>query len=287
MDERPYSPFESESDDNARRRDDDDTDFERAPDTDDSESLFGHSAGPLNYGDSDNVEEPPLPDLPPVDPERNAHAYPSEEYEEGSTWRQDLASSRGDTPASPYETEYHVAGAQEGVGDDEARMEANLELERTGDAGEADYLTAPSAAGGTLGEGTEYVESSFDQESDYSIERNERRVDEGVYGAAPPPAYGRVEMNEESREPEGLLEPHEPPLALPHEPLGDAHLRRDGETLLMLGGFMAILSIPVLIGTAFAVREHAMIVNAIAGGVLLLTGAGFLFRGWWTLRKAP
>ena len=283
MDERPYSPFESESDDNARRRDADDA---GAPEAEDSGSLFGQSAGPLDYEASDHAEEPPLPDLPPVDQERNA--YQSGEYEvEGSTWRQDLTSGRADAPASPYETEYHVAGAQEGAGDEAARMEANLELERAHASGEADYLTAPSAAGGTLGEGSEYAASSFDHESDYGIERNERRVDERVYGAAPPPAYGRVDMNDESREPEGLLEPHEPLLALPHEPLGDAHLRRDGETLIALGAFMTLLSIPVLIGTAFAIREHAMIVNAVAGGVLLLTGAGFLLRGWWTLRKAP
>ena len=285
MDERPYSPFESNPDDADRRRDE--TEYEGTSDVDETGSAFGYSAGPVG---GEDVDEPPLPDLPPVDPERNPYAFSEEdEPEEGSTWRQDLARNRSEESTSPYDTEYHVAGAQEGFGDDETRMEANLELERSAATSEPDYLTAPSAAGGVLGEGSEYVETSFDPESDsnFAVERNERRLEETTYGAPPPPVYGRVDLNDESREPEGLLEPHYPPLALPHEPLGDAHLRRDGETLLALGGFMTVLSIPVLIGTAFAVREHAMIVNAVAGGVLLLAGLGFLFRGWWTLRKAP
>lgn len=57
------------------------------------------------------------------------------------------------------------------------------------------------------------------------------------------------------------------------------HSQRDAESLMMLGGFMVILAIPVLIGTAFADSGRAMIVNAGAGTLLLLIGLAFFFRG--------
>ncbi len=58
------------------------------------------------------------------------------------------------------------------------------------------------------------------------------------------------------------------------------HTRRDAETLLALGLFMTVLSIAVLIGTFWAERQHAMIINAVAGLVLFAIGAGFILRGW-------
>ncbi|MCL4219044.1 MAG: hypothetical protein KJ052_18840 [Candidatus Hydrogenedentes bacterium] len=58
------------------------------------------------------------------------------------------------------------------------------------------------------------------------------------------------------------------------------HTRRDAETLFLLGIFVTVLSIAVLIGTFFAHRQHAAIVNVCAGTVLLLVGLGFTWRGW-------
>jgi len=63
------------------------------------------------------------------------------------------------------------------------------------------------------------------------------------------------------------------------------HSRRDAETLGMLGTFISILSVAVLIGTFYAERQHAMVVNVIAGLVLLSIGAGFIARAIWISRR--
>ena len=57
------------------------------------------------------------------------------------------------------------------------------------------------------------------------------------------------------------------------------HQKRDAETNVALGAFIAMLSVAVLAGTYFARTSHAQIVNAIAGFVLLLVGIGFLVTG--------
>ncbi len=64
------------------------------------------------------------------------------------------------------------------------------------------------------------------------------------------------------------------------EPGGnEAHPHRDAETLMMLGGFMAILAVPVLFGTFFDESSRAIIVNVAAGTLLLAIGVGFFLRG--------
>lgn len=63
------------------------------------------------------------------------------------------------------------------------------------------------------------------------------------------------------------------------------HTRRDAETLSMLGGFMAILALPVLLGTFWAGSAFAMFVNALSGLVLLAIGGGMLLRGLSQLRR--
>lgn len=63
------------------------------------------------------------------------------------------------------------------------------------------------------------------------------------------------------------------------------HTRRDAETLTMLGIFICVLSVAVLIGTFFAERQHAMVVNVIAGLVLLSVGGGFIARAVWVGRR--
>ena len=57
------------------------------------------------------------------------------------------------------------------------------------------------------------------------------------------------------------------------------HTRRDAETLMVLGGFVAVIAVPVLLGTAWAGRTSAMVVNIIAGLVLLGVGIGMFFYG--------
>ena len=52
------------------------------------------------------------------------------------------------------------------------------------------------------------------------------------------------------------------------------HAKRDAETYIVLGAFVTLISIPVLIGTFFAERPHAQVVNAVAGLVLLGVGVG-------------
>ncbi|MDX9975945.1 MAG: YtpI family protein [FCB group bacterium] len=61
--------------------------------------------------------------------------------------------------------------------------------------------------------------------------------------------------------------------------------KRDAETQIALGLFIVIIAIPVLIGTIYAVRPHAQVVNMIAGGVLLAIGAGLAWFGWRNRRR--
>lgn len=64
-----------------------------------------------------------------------------------------------------------------------------------------------------------------------------------------------------------------------------AHDKRDAETLVALGSFMIILSIPVLIGTAYAEDAFAKVVNVVCSLILFAIGSGFTFRGWTGLKK--
>ena len=59
------------------------------------------------------------------------------------------------------------------------------------------------------------------------------------------------------------------------------HSRRDAETQTVLGIFISIMAIPVLIGTVWAEKTHAMIVNVVAGLALLSVG---LFLAYWGFR---
>ena len=57
------------------------------------------------------------------------------------------------------------------------------------------------------------------------------------------------------------------------------HTRRDAETQFLLGGFVFILSLPVLVGTFWAETSRQAIVNVCAGLVLLVLGVGFCLCG--------
>ncbi len=64
-------------------------------------------------------------------------------------------------------------------------------------------------------------------------------------------------------------------------------MKRDGETYMAVGFFIIALSIPVLIGTLWALqRPHAAIVNAICGVVLGAVGAAATLYGWKLFKRA-
>lgn len=59
--------------------------------------------------------------------------------------------------------------------------------------------------------------------------------------------------------------------------------KRDAETQIVLGTFVTVISIPVLIGTLWADTLRAMVVNVIAGLVLL--GIGLCIAGLGLKRR--
>jgi len=61
-----------------------------------------------------------------------------------------------------------------------------------------------------------------------------------------------------------------------------AHDARDAETHIVLGIFITFISLPVICGTYWADRLHAMVVNLVAGFVLMAIGIVMLY---WGLRK--
>lgn len=58
------------------------------------------------------------------------------------------------------------------------------------------------------------------------------------------------------------------------------HRQRDCVTLLVIGSFFAFFSILVLLGTFWEDRVHAIIVNVVAGLVLLTIGSGMAAYGY-------
>lgn len=68
------------------------------------------------------------------------------------------------------------------------------------------------------------------------------------------------------------------------KPLGSGRTRRDAETLWVLGAFQIVLAIPVFIGTFYVDDRFGQIVNVLAGGVTLLIGVLFVWRGSWINR---
>jgi hypothetical protein len=63
------------------------------------------------------------------------------------------------------------------------------------------------------------------------------------------------------------------------------HTQRDAETLILLGGFLIFLSVPVMIGSFWADDGVAVAVNLGAGLVLCGVGLGLFLRGRWYRRK--
>ncbi|MCC6486859.1 MAG: hypothetical protein IT364_05105 [Candidatus Hydrogenedentes bacterium] len=64
-------------------------------------------------------------------------------------------------------------------------------------------------------------------------------------------------------------------------------MKRDGETYMAVGLFILALSIPVLIGTIWALdRPHAAVVNATCGAALAVVGGGAIAYGWKLFKRA-
>lgn len=63
------------------------------------------------------------------------------------------------------------------------------------------------------------------------------------------------------------------------------YTKRDAETQTALGIFISVISIPVVIGTFWAQTPRAMVVNAIAGCVLLAIGITLVVWGRRTIKK--
>ena len=59
----------------------------------------------------------------------------------------------------------------------------------------------------------------------------------------------------------------------------EQHRERDAASLTIIGGFFAILSVFVLIGTFFEDSYEGRVVNVAAGLILLLVGLGMLAFG--------
>lgn len=59
----------------------------------------------------------------------------------------------------------------------------------------------------------------------------------------------------------------------------EQHRERDAASFTIIGGFFAVLSVFVLIGTFFEDRGHGQIVNVAAGLILLIVGIVMLGLG--------
>lgn len=75
----------------------------------------------------------------------------------------------------------------------------------------------------------------------------------------------------------------EKPESNPHE--SHHYTKREAETQMVLGIFLSVIAVPVLIGTLWADTGHAMVVNAVAGIVLLGIGIGLAVWGRITAKK--
>lgn len=72
-----------------------------------------------------------------------------------------------------------------------------------------------------------------------------------------------------------------------NKPAGHDHTKRDAESLLAIGLFLVVLSVPVFIGTFFEDDSFAQTVNVFAALSIFVIGALSIWRGVWTRRNLP
>jgi hypothetical protein len=65
---------------------------------------------------------------------------------------------------------------------------------------------------------------------------------------------------------------------------GHEHTKRDAESLMAIGIFLVILSMPVFIGTFFESESFPRLINVLAGVAILVIGGLMIWRGVWTRR---
>lgn len=65
----------------------------------------------------------------------------------------------------------------------------------------------------------------------------------------------------------------------------EKHRVRDGETLIALGAFLAVLGIPVMLGIFWEPPGLDRWVSAICGLLLLVAGLAFCYKGRSLLRR--
>jgi hypothetical protein len=61
---------------------------------------------------------------------------------------------------------------------------------------------------------------------------------------------------------------------------------RDAITALILGTFLCVMSLPVFAGVFFEEKQVDIAISIVAGSVILLAGAGFVFRAVRIHRKS-
>ncbi len=63
------------------------------------------------------------------------------------------------------------------------------------------------------------------------------------------------------------------------------HTQRDGETFIILGIFMAVLGLPVILGSFWGEKAVQVVVCLVSGILLLGIGVGFLLHGKNVLKR--
>lgn len=61
--------------------------------------------------------------------------------------------------------------------------------------------------------------------------------------------------------------------------MADQHQKRDGETLIALGLFLAVLGVPVILGIFWEPPGFVRWVSAVCGLALMGIGAAFIVKG--------
>lgn len=82
-----------------------------------------------------------------------------------------------------------------------------------------------------------------------------------------------------------MSEQNSTPPPVPEEQKKGDFSKRDAETQVALGGFVSVIAAPVILGTFWADRFSAMVVNLISGLVLLAFGLGLALYGFTRLRR--